>query len=118
MAVYDDQDSNNVDYCLSCGGNGELLCCDGCEAAFHFSCLDPPEHQNGHVGPWFCNKCQEKRNPQPVPSNGLFAHLEATVQKKNPQAYQLPEKTRVYFENIKTGEEGEYDESVEVKPAK
>jgi hypothetical protein len=31
------------DRCHSCGDGGELLCCDGCTAAFHLSCTGLPE---------------------------------------------------------------------------
>ena len=30
----------NDDYCAACGGNGKLLCCDGCTRSFHFKCVD------------------------------------------------------------------------------
>ena len=44
------------DECGVCGRAGELLCCDGCRAAFHLACLRmaavPP-------GDWFCAVCAD-----------------------------------------------------------
>ena len=44
------------DGCGVCRQGGELLCCDGCRAAFHLACLRmtvvPP-------GDWFCAVCAD-----------------------------------------------------------
>ncbi|WIA35089.1 hypothetical protein OEZ86_003575 [Tetradesmus obliquus] len=47
---------SNLWYCLACSDGGELLCCDGCPAAFHTACL------GGQAGPqpnseWLCAEC-------------------------------------------------------------
>ena len=101
----------NVDYCAACGGNGELLCCDGCTRAFHFRCLDPPMTSNQPPeGEWFCFNCDAKQNARTKPSRGLFSGLMHRLEKQNPVAFSLPTPIREYFEGVKTGEEGEYEE--------
>ncbi|BDA46215.1 probable ATP-dependent DNA helicase MPH1 at N-terminal half [Coccomyxa sp. Obi] len=48
--------TQHEDVCGMCRGDGELLCCDGCPAAFHLACLGlssaPP-------GDWFCAVCRD-----------------------------------------------------------
>lgn len=105
------QPGENHDFCSACGGGGYLLCCDGCERSFHFTCLDPPIDQSAPLDePWFCYICLAKRAPVLKPSDGLFAALLFYVQKKNPTAFFLPESIRDYFEGVHTGEDGEYVE--------
>ena len=44
------------DVCASCGGHGELVLCDGCEAGFHLACVglrSVPE------GEWLCPHCDD-----------------------------------------------------------
>lgn len=102
----------NVDYCTACGGNGELLCCDGCTRSFHFKCLDPPMDPNQPPdGEWFCYMCEARKDPQIRPARGLFAELAHRLAKQNPIAFSLPNSIREYFEGVKTGEEGEYEEN-------
>lgn len=115
MADYKTQHENN-DYCSACGGSGQLLCCDGCTRSFHFTCLDPPMNPNQPPeGEWYCYICESKRDPQPKPARGLFSGLLGNLEKKNPVAYNLPHEIRDYFEGVKTGEEGEYEEAVTQK---
>lgn len=108
----------NNDYCSACGGSGQLLCCDGCTRSFHFTCLDPPMDPNRPPeGEWFCYICQSRKNPQPKwAKTGVFEPLFTTLNKKNPVAYNLPVEVREYFEGVKTGEEGEYEETMTQKP--
>ena len=102
---------DNVDYCSACGGNGELLCCDGCTRSFHFRCLDPPMNADQLLdGEWFCYVCEGKRTQHPKPPRGLFAAMLIRLSKQNPVAYSLPLAIREYFDGVKTGEEGEYEE--------
>ncbi len=70
---------------------------------------DMPKHA------WYCYTCNAKRAPQPKHTRGLFASLLNHLEKRNPVAYNLPEGIREYFEGVKTGEEGEYEESVTQK---
>ena len=44
----------NDDWCRRCRDGGDLMCCDGCEAAFHPSCLGLPGVPSGV---WFCPDC-------------------------------------------------------------
>lgn len=59
IQVQDSQDWNS-DECVLCGMNGNLICCDGCPAAFHSRCVGisraslPP-------GDWFCPECIMER---------------------------------------------------------
>jgi hypothetical protein len=105
------QDDND-DYCSACGGSGELLCCDGCDRSFHFTCLDPPVDSENLPETWFCYDCAAKRNPPMKLPRGLFSSLFQNLEKKNPVAYNLPVEIREYFEGVKTGDEGEYEEAV------
>ncbi|KAI0526587.1 hypothetical protein F5B22DRAFT_166849 [Xylaria bambusicola] len=110
------QDDND-DSCYTCGGNGELVCCDGCTFSFHFMCIDPPMDEGRVPDEWFCNECQMRYNPPPeIERKGIFGPLVTNLQRKNPRAFRLPEPIREYFEGVKTGTEGEYEEAVLPKP--
>ena len=101
----------NVDYCTACGGNGELLCCDGCTRSFHFRCLDPPiDPSQPPDGEWYCYVCETKRGTRAKQQRGLLTGMERRLAKQNPIAYTLPESIRDYFDGVKTGEEGEFEE--------
>jgi hypothetical protein len=40
-----------------------LLCCDGCPAAYHLNCCDPPLSQEDiPEGNWFCHNCERRRS--------------------------------------------------------
>lgn len=65
---------------------------------------------------WFCNACNALRNPKASDDSSLFGQLLAILQKKNPSAFHLPKDIREYFENVRTGTEGEYEEGVVQKP--
>jgi hypothetical protein len=58
---------------------------------------------------WFCNVCLTARLPR-VDEGGSFGSLLANLERKNPSAFHLPKDIREYFENVKTGTEGEYEE--------
>ncbi|CCC08313.1 unnamed protein product [Sordaria macrospora k-hell] len=111
------QDDND-DYCSSCGGNGQLICCDGCTRSFHFSCVDPPLMQGAMPDEWFCNVCRTAHKPPVFPVySGPFASLMEKLDAKNSSAFALPLDVREYFEAVRTGQDGEYEEIVPlVKP--
>ncbi|KAI8279064.1 hypothetical protein K4K60_005848 [Colletotrichum sp. SAR11_57] len=112
------QDEND-DYCSACGGVGELVCCENCSRSFHFECVDLglgdtlPEE-------WFCNVCFSTRYPTRVPEHkGPFGGLLNGLEKTNPQAFKLPRPVQLYFEGVKIGPEGEYEDVVvPTKPKK
>ena len=104
------QDDND-DYCSSCGGNGDLVCCDGCTRSFHFRCVDPPIIEGALPDEWFCNTCLTARLPRgKEEENGTFGSLLANLERKNPSAFHLPKLIREYFVDVKTGAEGEYED--------
>ncbi|KAK4115113.1 hypothetical protein N656DRAFT_766385 [Canariomyces notabilis] len=114
------REDDNDDYCSSCGGNGELICCDGCTRSFHFSCVDPVIMQDSMPVEWFCNVCRTKRDPAGLPvHNGAFALILEKLDAKNSSAFRLPVTVRDAFEGVRTGADGEYEEIVAAtKPAR
>lgn len=111
------QTSDNNDYCAACGGPGYLLCCDGCNRSFHFTCLDPPYREDARFdSDWFCSICEAKREPSRHLHQGLFADLRAVLDKNNPRSFALPETIRSFFKDVKTGANGEYLTGVEQRP--
>uniref|UniRef100_M4B453 Histone-lysine N-methyltransferase n=1 Tax=Hyaloperonospora arabidopsidis (strain Emoy2) TaxID=559515 RepID=M4B453_HYAAE len=42
---------------------GELICCDGCPAAFHLNCTNLAIVPPGRM-PWFCSECTNPKHPQ------------------------------------------------------
>lgn len=109
------QDDND-DYCSACGGNGDLVCCDGCTRSFHFKCVDPPMIQGSLPDEWFCNICQAGRPGREDPIPGTFGPLLLYLDAKNPSAFTLPKSIREYFVDVKTGADGEYEEAGTGKP--
>ena len=117
----DDQQSENNDFCSACGGSGFLLCCDGCDRSFHFSCLDPPLNEDASElnEPWFCYICIAKRpfssEQGEKPSRGLFAQLLNGLRKRNPSNFSLPQDVRDYFEGVATERNGAFVEAVNTR---
>ncbi|KAK5265216.1 hypothetical protein LTR99_006315 [Exophiala xenobiotica] len=102
---------DNDEYCASCGGEGKLLCCDGCTNSFHHACLEPPLDADQEVdGEWFCPRCVAKRSRSTTKPTGLLGSLIRRVDDTIPKAFALPHDVREYFEGVKTGEEGEYED--------
>ncbi|KAH9210761.1 hypothetical protein DL95DRAFT_465518 [Leptodontidium sp. 2 PMI_412] len=113
------QDGENDDYCSACGGNGDLVCCDGCTRSFHFKCVDPPIIEGSQPLPddWYCNSCQLKQNgPFDDDTGGVWGPLISEFEDKNPRSFRLPEPIREYFVDVKTGADGEYEEIIPPKP--
>lgn len=106
------QDEND-EYCSACGGNGDLVCCDGCTRAFHLICVDPPMESVSQLPPdWYCVSCGSLRTGPGATHRrrGLFGELTMLVEKRNPSAFHLPFSIRDWFEGVRTGPEGEYEE--------
>ncbi|KAF4547448.1 PHD-finger domain-containing protein 3 [Elsinoe fawcettii] len=113
LGPYDDEEeSDNNDYCNACGGTGYLLCCDGCDRAFHFNCVDPPLDVNSSAldEPWFCHTCIAKKNPPARQPRGLFAGLLQGLEKRNPSIYTLPSSLQTYFVGTGVGKDGKFDD--------
>ncbi|KAK4903396.1 hypothetical protein LTR27_000327 [Elasticomyces elasticus] len=115
----DEQLSENNDFCSACGGSGFLLCCDGCDRSFHFSCLDPPLNEEASElnEPWFCYICVAKRpvaieQPDKQPQRGLLAPLFSSLKKQNPSNFALPLEIRDYFESVQADANGNFIEAV------
>ncbi|KAK0904175.1 hypothetical protein LTS16_018514 [Friedmanniomyces endolithicus] len=111
--------SENNDFCSACGGSGFLLCCDGCDRSFHFSCLDPPLNDEASElnEPWFCYICVAKRpiaseQPDKLPQRGLFAPLFSILKKQNPSNFALPLDIRDYFEGVQADGNGNFIEAL------
>ncbi|KAK4497902.1 hypothetical protein PRZ48_010557 [Zasmidium cellare] len=123
----DDNDvlSENNDFCSACHSSGYLLCCDGCDRSFHFTCLDPPLSENSQEldEPWFCYICVAKRpvttqSPEKA-QRGIFAPLIYSLKKQNPANFSLPQDIREYFEGVATDGNGGFVEALNiVKPTR
>lgn len=107
---------DNDDFCSACGGNGEIVCCDGCQRAFHQLCHDPlieSKFIHDEEATWLCHDCMVKRNPDMVREySGPFGPLLTALDKKHAVSFRLPKKVREYFEGVKTGPDGEYEDFV------
>jgi hypothetical protein len=64
---------------------------------------------------WYCCICIARRDPPHRQPRGIFASLLDNLEKKNPMSFNLPKDLREYFEGVKTGDEGEYEEAVTQK---
>lgn len=58
----------NVDMCVVCGQGGSLLCCDGCPAAYHGHCFEPPVDPDSMLPDeeWYCPDCEDLYKRIPV----------------------------------------------------
>jgi hypothetical protein len=111
FSVADFRFQDNDEVCTSCSGEGKLLCCDGCTNSFHHACLEPPLDPDEDVeGEWFCPQCVGRRTKEAPSPTGLLGLLIRRVDNIIPKAYALPHDVRDYFEGVRTGEEGEYEE--------
>jgi hypothetical protein len=59
---------------------------------------------------WYCNVCLSRREPTRPCYGGVFGELIPLLERKNPVAFHLPKDIREYFEGVRTGVEGEYEE--------
>ncbi|KAJ5770274.1 uncharacterized protein N7511_002325 [Penicillium nucicola] len=85
----------NSDNCHHCGKGGELLCCDTCDNAFHFHCLDPPlDPKNPPQGEWHCPKCSIRNS---------FSTLIAHSKHFKKTEFQVPQPIKDTFEGVNEG---------------
>jgi hypothetical protein len=58
----------NYELCCACGTGGELVCCESCPNAYHFSCTFPTlDPDNLPDGDWFCRHCAAKASAAALP---------------------------------------------------
>mmetsp|Transcript_26958 Transcript_26958/g.25817 ORF Transcript_26958/g.25817 Transcript_26958/m.25817 type:complete len:193 (-) Transcript_26958:220-798(-) len=72
------------DYCMKCNGYGDLICCDGCDNAFHAACISPPLTMIPD-GAWHCKACAKKsRKHQESSTVGedIVTTVDTTVRKR------------------------------------
>lgn len=114
---------DNDDICSACGGEGEVLCCDGCTRSFHYICLDPPKH-GAPQGEWLCRHCIATRlKPQgfelenniPGVTDGVLEPIFKKLHGKNPHCFSLPKSVREAFEGVRTAASGEYEDVAPLK---
>lgn len=108
-SVANSEVQNNNDDCSACGGSGQLACCDGCTRSYHFTCLDPPREEAPPGELWYCQACDFQ--PPALQAHGVFPLLLHRLQRQTPTAYKLPLALRNYYEDVITGEDGEYEET-------
>lgn len=121
----------NDDFCSSCLQTGSFLCCDTCPRSFHFLCLDPPvDPDNLPEGNWSCQNCTFKHEFQTntqilkgekeflrlssvTKGSKLFGKLLFQGKSYNPRQFSLPHSIKTAFNNVKTGDRGQYSDSTE-----
>jgi hypothetical protein len=64
----------------------------------------PPE------GSWYCSRCVARQHHGPAEVNGILGRLITQSDDINPKAFGLPLRIREYFDGIRTGDEGEYED--------
>lgn len=73
----------------------------------------------GDLEDWYCQECFYAKFPtRHEEYSGAFAGLLNILQKRNSSAFRLPKDLRAYFEGVKTGIDGEYEEIVPAAKAK
>eukprot|EP00879_Flechtneria_rotunda_P024265 GHRR01025716.1.p1 GENE.GHRR01025716.1~~GHRR01025716.1.p1 ORF type:complete len:461 (+),score=103.97 GHRR01025716.1:766-2148(+) len=61
---------SHINYCVQCRDGGDLMCCDGCPAAYHSACLGLT---NIPDGAWYCPACvQAGREPPGYRDTEIF----------------------------------------------
>lgn len=72
--------------------------------------MDPKQPPEGE---WLCAKCRARYHRHEPQARGIFGRLYAHVDDTNPKAFALSSNLRNYFEGVRTGVEGEYEDFVE-----
>jgi PHD-finger len=73
-------------------------------------------HKNTNMR--YCNTCRALRDPPHRSENRLFEKVIGKMNRMNPVAFRLPKHIRAYFDGVATGDDGEYQETHDVKPIK
>lgn len=88
-------------------------------ASHSFLCIDPPLNEDQLPQDWYCYECLNLYFPSHFAGNkGTFGSLLDNLDKSNPRAFRLPHEIRDFFEGVRTGEEGEYQDIPTGKPPK
>ena len=61
----EEDEDPNLDNCVLCGLGGNLICCDGCPAAFHLRCIGEGT-KSIPDGEWLCAECSVGGRGEPV----------------------------------------------------
>jgi len=90
-----DADDHNEDHCEACFDGGNLLCCDNCDSAFHFTCVQPPLMPDTVLSdsePWYCRRCtyNMKLNGPTERQTGPFGPIFELSTSLNPHIFTLP----------------------------
>jgi hypothetical protein len=67
-------------------------------------------NENDVSDEWFCYECRIKVPPATGAKPGPFDALVANLERKNARSFRLTAEIRDYFEGVKTGPDGEYEE--------
>lgn len=94
------------------------MCCDGdgCRRSYHWLCLDPPRREED-VDPTesiFCSSCTAAMRTATKKASGLFGTLLRKLERKNPIAFRLEKDISEYFEGVRVGPTGEYEDILPV----
>jgi len=91
-----------------------IVCCDGdgCRRSYHWLCLDPPRREEDvdSTESVFCSSCTAIMKTALKRSSGLFGQLLHKMERKNPVAFSLSKDISEYFEGVKAGPQGEYED--------
>ncbi|KAF5186897.1 Ddt domain-containing protein ptm [Thalictrum thalictroides] len=73
--VVDENADHNSDECCLCKMDGNLICCDGCPAAYHTRCVGISKDTLPE-GDWFCPECVINRNDMRIMSSDYIRGAE------------------------------------------
>ncbi|KAI9229143.1 MAG: hypothetical protein DHS80DRAFT_22624 [Piptocephalis tieghemiana] len=116
---------HNKDYCETCNGIGEFLCCETCPVAMHFICADPPV-LTVPEGDWFCRNCTDKKKEEEKKAKGLkadekpgpFDRFSQFIRRRNPSIFVPPAYIRSVFPDVGINERGEYLSIRDYRPSR
>lgn len=118
IAPQPEDTTQNDDYCATCGGTGEFICCDLCPKSFHLLCCGPPLREVPEDN-WNCSECraaQGMTQRRLWNSVGVFGALLNALHGRNPREYCLPRRLRENtFIDVSAGPSGQYTDAL-LKP--
>ncbi|KAJ6021132.1 hypothetical protein N7540_006636 [Penicillium herquei] len=93
-----EKDDDNVDNCVVCDGEGELLCCDSCDNAFHFNCLSGIDVVHKDEDEWFCPSCDSSHSFTFSIIDGNYLHKTEFSPPKDIQEFFIGVEEHVFFD--------------------